>query len=295
MKKTTMLLILVASLVLACLLVSCREEKPAEVTEENTTLSTTCSPVTTTYDEIDPALKAGLVYRVNADRKTCTIMESYVRQMTSIKLPAYVDGYKITAIDDSAFSEFTQLESIIISDGVESIGLSAFRGCKALKHIELPDSVKYIGESAFYNCSSLESIRIPKGVNEISDYTFDNCKSLKSVTFHGEITRIGDYEFRFCDIEGCLDLSGKLVHVGKAAFLDNEKIETIILPKTLEYIASRAFDKTLLETRKKIIVFEGTMDEFDEIEKGEDWFPNCLPKETIVCCSDGNIHFFRKF
>ena len=53
------------------------------------------------------------------------------------------------------------LGSIIIPDGVTSIGDEAFLGCSSLKSIVIPDSVTSIGERAFKSCESLESIVIP--------------------------------------------------------------------------------------------------------------------------------------
>ena len=45
------------------------------------------------------------------------------------------------------------MRSIIIPDGVTSIGNNAFGWCESLKSIVIPDGVTSIGESAFFGCN----------------------------------------------------------------------------------------------------------------------------------------------
>ena len=75
------------------------------------------------------------------------------------------------------------MSSIVIPDGVTSIGSSAFYYCSSLSSIVIPDSVTSIGSSAFYNCSSLSSIVIPNGVTSIESYTFNGCYGVRFYDF----------------------------------------------------------------------------------------------------------------
>ena len=63
----------------------------------------------------------------------------------------------------------TEIETVIIEDGVTTIGDCAFGGCEVLTNINIPDSVTSIGLYAFYNCTSLTSITIPDSVTGIED------------------------------------------------------------------------------------------------------------------------------
>lgn len=51
-----------------------------------------------------------------------------------------------------------QITTVVVADGVTSIGDRAFRDCMALMRIELPASLKVIGTAAFSGCDSLRII-----------------------------------------------------------------------------------------------------------------------------------------
>ena len=89
-----------------------------------------------------------------------------------LKVPQKLDGtYPIRKgtkiICDRAFADCKSLRSIVIPDGVTSIGNGAFCGCKSLSSLVFPDSVTSIGHSAFSGCDSLESLVLPESVGNI--------------------------------------------------------------------------------------------------------------------------------
>ncbi len=57
--------------------------------------------------------------------------------------------------------------SVVIENGVTSIGEFAFMYCSALTNIVIPDTVTSIERCAFFGCSSLTSIHIPASVTSI--------------------------------------------------------------------------------------------------------------------------------
>ena len=115
-------------------------------------------------------------------------------------IPTSLKKVKITggAINSDAFSMCSSLTSIVISDGVTSIGDYAFRSCSSLTSVVIPDSVTNIGDFAFYNCSSLTSVVIPDSVTSIGSYAFGKCSSLKSVVIPDSVTSIGYGAFGNC-------------------------------------------------------------------------------------------------
>ena len=94
--------------------------------------------------------------------------------------------------------EMPKNTSIVVKDGVTSIGQYAFGNCKALSSITILNSVTRIGEGAFYGCTGLTSITIPNSVTSIEEGTFYDCSGLTSVTIPNSVTKIGGYAFFDC-------------------------------------------------------------------------------------------------
>ena len=74
----------------------------------------------------------------------------------------------VEAIADNAFYG-APISSVVIPEGVTSIGHRAFMDCKALTSVSIGSGVGYIGSLAFYNCTALESASI--AISEGWQYT----------------------------------------------------------------------------------------------------------------------------
>ena len=81
---------------------------------------------------------------------------------TSLTLPYKIGGNVITSIGEGAFQN-SDIEKVVIANGIEYIDWFAFAGCKSLCEIYVPSSVTTIGYGAFENCSSFLVIRCEKG------------------------------------------------------------------------------------------------------------------------------------
>lgn len=71
-----------------------------------------------------------------------------------------------------------QVITVIIENGITSIGSAAFYGCSNLTSIEIPNGVTSIEAAAFYECSSLTSMKIPSSVTTIGSSAFYGCEQL---------------------------------------------------------------------------------------------------------------------
>ena len=76
----------------------------------------------------------------------------------------------------------SQIRSVVIGDGVTSIGEYAFEECMNIASVSFGKDVKTIGMNAFYNCHILPEVTIPASVETIGRDAFVNCSSLKKVT-----------------------------------------------------------------------------------------------------------------
>ena len=83
-------------------------------------------------------------------------MVDYKGTQTNLVLPQDVDE-----INQYAFYDCNDIESIKIPNSVTYIGASAFKNCSNLKLIEISNSVNYIGEGTFAYCSNLANVNIP--------------------------------------------------------------------------------------------------------------------------------------
>ena len=90
------------------------------------------------------------------------------------------------------------ITSVIINEGVISIGESAFADCSAPSSVTIPNSVTTIGNTAFIGCTGLTSITIPNSVTSIGQMAFADCYGLTSVTLPNSVTSIGGAAFLFC-------------------------------------------------------------------------------------------------
>ena len=72
----------------------------------------------------------------------------------------------------------TQIKSVVIGDGVTSIGNYAFYGCTGITTLKIGSSVRSIGTGAFACCSSLSKVDIPASVIGLGDNVFLGCTSV---------------------------------------------------------------------------------------------------------------------
>ncbi|MCI9641884.1 MAG: leucine-rich repeat protein [Eubacterium sp.] len=89
----------------------------------------------------------------------------YKGNQTDLTVLYELNGRKVVSIGDSAFSDKTQLQSILLPDELTGIGNSAFSGCSALSSIQIPSGVVFLGDNAFDFCNSLSEVFYPEAIN----------------------------------------------------------------------------------------------------------------------------------
>ena len=102
----------------------------------------------------------------------------------TVYLIGYVGGSKnlvvptgVTAIYSVAFYE-TNIESVVLPEGLTEIGEQAFYYCERLASINIPASLTTIGEAAFDSCRALTEITIPETLTNMGSSVFSGCYDL---------------------------------------------------------------------------------------------------------------------
>ncbi len=124
------------------------------------------------------------------------------------------------------------IKTVVLPDGITSIGDWAFYYCTSLTSVTIPDSVTSIGNYAFYYCTSLTSITIPDSVTSIGSYAFCGCTSLTSITVDE------NNQYYSSDLYGVLFNKDKTQLIQYPA---GSKITEYIIPDSVTSIGSSAF------------------------------------------------------
>ncbi len=213
---------------------------------------------------------------------------------TDIVLPSEIDGVAVTSITNYAFQN-KDITSIVIPEGVKSIGIEAFSyneslvsvtlpesleslgkgafyGCSSLGEVHLPDNLTSLGANAFGGCSILQEIVIPDGVTTIEKNTFSLCTALTDVTLPANLTAIGEGSFSNCESLATITIPDSVTSIGKEAFSDCTLLTDITFPSSLESIGESAFSKTGL---KNVVLPEGLT------SIGQNAFQSCSSLESI--------------
>ncbi len=147
----------------------------------------------------------------------------------------------VTSIGAYAFFGCRYVERVVIPASVTEIGEYAFAGCSDLATVAIPESVSSIGEGAFSGCISLTRITIPASITAIADYTFDGCITLESVTLASSVKTIGKRAFYGCASLTDLDLGSGVTTIGDYAFRSCVSLTELTLPRSVSSIGVYAF------------------------------------------------------
>ncbi len=147
----------------------------------------------------------------------------------------------VTSIGGCAFFYCTGLTSVTIPDSVTSIEGGAFSDCTGLTSVTIPDSVTSIEGGAFSDCTGLTSVTIPNGVTSIGHDAFSGCTRLTSVTIPDSVTSIGEHAFSSCTRLTGITIPDSVTSIGEHAFSSCTRLTGITIPDSVTSIGSYAF------------------------------------------------------
>ena len=143
---------------------------------------------------------------------------------TEILIPTTYNDLPVVSVEASAFLNNTAITSVVLPDGITSIGENAFNGCESLTSVTFGKNsqLSSIGPGAFNYCYSLESITIPESVTNIGSDAFYYCYGLRSVTFgeNSQLTSIGEGAFNWCESLESITIPASVTSIGEWAFVE---------------------------------------------------------------------------
>ena len=181
----------------------------------------------------------------------------------------------VITIPDWAFTNCSNITSVIISKNITSIGVGAFISCDNLTTIKVEE-----GNAAYKDINgnlyskdgttliqyaigkTYTSFTIPDSVTSIGIGAFYDCTNLTSVTIHDGVIYIGDGAFWGCTSLTSVTIPDSVTSIGRVTFVNCRSLESIN--------------------------FNGTIAQWNAIEKGEDWDGGSV-KATYVQCSNGQV------
>lgn len=216
------------------------------------------------------------------------------RYKKNIQTLVIEDG--VESIGDYAFSDCKAMTSAVIPDGVTSIGKDAFSGCTSLESVEIPASVESIEHYAFYGSGLTEAI-IPAGIERIEDCVFMECRGLKNVTIPDSVTSIGGYAFYYCSSLESVIIPNSVASIGDYAFYSCRGLTKITIPGSVESMGENAFSRC--DNLKNVTISNGvksigrrafeTCRSLTEVtipgtvdSIGEDAFSSCRSLEKVI-------------
>ncbi len=143
---------------------------------------------------------------------TAKALQAADKTIKSAKIPAKVTirgySFRVTSVDNKAFS-----------------------GCKRLKTVEIGSNVTAIGNDSFAKCIALQNVKGAAKVKKIGNNAFSGCKGLKKLDIKSaSLTKIGASAFKGCtSLVSFTAKSTRLSSIGKNAFSGDKKLAAVSL------------------------------------------------------------------
>lgn len=174
----------------------------------------------------------------------------YQSNMVSVIIP---DG--VTSIGKGTFQYCSGLTSITIPSGVTSIGAYAFSDCSGLTSITIPNSVTSIGSSAFSRCSGLTRVNITDFSAWLNidfssmesnplyhaNHLYLNGKKVTEIVIEEGVTKINDYVLYEASALTSITIPNSVTSIGGWAFYGCSGLASITIPNSVTSIGAYAF------------------------------------------------------
>lgn len=229
------------------------------------------------------------IYFNITDSKELTVEVTYCGSITDkssakpegkIEIPAKVQHnqkvYSVTAIGQKAFSNATELISIILPGGITEINDFAFEKCTKLKSVVMPGTQVKFGQGTFFLCSEIENVTFGSDWTQIDFGVFRWANKIKEISIPAKVSKIYNINSlkgltkvtvdnnnnQYCSIDGIVYskdtkvlLACPLAYEGAVKVADNAttikagamfgctNVTSVDLPESMEKFSFREFSK----------------------------------------------------
>ena len=163
---------------------------------------------------------------------------------TRMDIKSIVVGEGVTTIGNSAFEGCSKVTSVSLPKTLTRIGGYAFDHCSSLKELSIPDGVTYIGGYAF-SCCTFESIKLPSGLKSLGVGAFAYCAHLKEISIPNGVKSLEVETFQYCTSLENVELPNGMTSIGGSAFTGCKAITSIVIPDSVTSIGEYAFEYCL--------------------------------------------------
>jgi hypothetical protein len=160
----------------------------------------------------------------------------------------------VTSIGNNAFSRCTGLASVTIGSSVESIGKWSFSYCESLASITVGSRVTSIEYSAFTNCIGLTAIDVSEDNTAYASedgalfnkektvlIRYPQGKQDTNYTIPNSVKSIGNDAFFWCISLGSITIPNSVTNMGNRVFYNCTALTSIDIPANVESIGDEVF------------------------------------------------------
>lgn len=180
----------------------------------------------------------GLIFALNSDNESYSVSSFGNLSVSEVVIPNIYNGKPVLSIGDSAFKNNSQIEKVIIPNGILRIENEAFANCKNLFSVNI--GYKNVIANEKTGIDTLDDIIQPTDTS-IGYRAFYNDTSLTSVKIGGDITIINGEAFAYCDELKSLVVGEKIESIGEKAFYGCHNLSYVLIPSSVKNIEENAF------------------------------------------------------
>lgn len=164
--------------------------------------------------------------------------------------PPEIDEEEINTIPAQFLKDNTEIDRLVIQEGITTIGEEAFAGMTNLISVLFPDSLQKIEASAFEGCINLNTIIFHGQCYNIGENAFASCTSLEEVTFNDHLyNSIGNGCFKNTNLKRVI-IPGSVLCIPEDCFANCHNLSEVYIrsgalyrDQTLDIRAFRGCEK----------------------------------------------------